>query len=60
MELKDPNNPRDSLISNGIEAAWRLGDWGELDYFSKNESSKNTFESSLGRIFNLLKFKQSL
>lgn len=57
MELKDPNNAaRDSLISNGIEAAWRLSDWGELDNFSKTES-KDTFESSLGRLFNLLRKK---
>jgi hypothetical protein len=57
MELKDPHNVAlDSLISSGIEAAWRLSDWGELDNFSKHES-KDTFESSLGRIFNLLKKK---
>lgn len=57
MELTYPNNTvRDSLISCGIEAAWRLSDWGALDNFSTYDS-KDTFESSLGRMFSLLKRK---
>lgn len=58
MELKDPNNSaKESLISCGIEAAWRLSDWGALEHFS-TYNSKDTFESSLGRMFNLLKKKE--
>lgn len=53
-ELTKSNVPnKDALIASGIEAAWRLSDWGALEQFSSN-SVKDTFESSLGRLLNML------
>jgi hypothetical protein len=48
------------LIASGIEAAWRLSDWGALEQFASNSSLKDTFESSLGLLFNMLRKRELL